>query len=84
MAEPATEETVVEEETSVQEHFPTPAVTRAGESREKGKQGGRNKEGGPAKPRRERHDRGREDDRVVAFGDHMPAFLSREIPVKNG
>ena len=84
MAEPATEETVVEEKTAAQEHFRTPAATRRSKSREKGKQGGKNKEAGPAKPRRERHDRGREDDKVVAFGDHMPAFLSREIPVKNG
>ncbi|MQA65675.1 MAG: DEAD/DEAH box helicase [Alphaproteobacteria bacterium] len=35
------------------------------------------------KPRRERQDDSREEDKVVAFGDHMPAFLSREVRIRN-
>jgi superfamily II DNA/RNA helicase len=84
LAEPATKDTVVDEETAAEEHSPTPAASRASEGRERGKHGHRNQEGGRAKPRREQHDKRRDDDKVVAFGDHMPAFLSREIPIKNG
>jgi superfamily II DNA/RNA helicase len=35
------------------------------------------------KPRRERQDDSREEDKIVAFGDHIPAFLSREVRIRN-
>ncbi|MGE0651728.1 MAG: DEAD/DEAH box helicase [Alphaproteobacteria bacterium] len=82
-AEPTPAETATAEPTTAPPSGEPVAAQKGDGQADRKRHGGSRDARGRRQPRRERQDGNRDDEKVVAFGDHMPAFLSREIRIRN-